>query len=150
MISSRVVRLLILPDAADLVELKNVELVPAKDVSPLIQLISAPLNYANVPEVRGNAVRVRFNSRSVPGAVGAELEISKPNCFYDNFEDITDQSPVQTTVSVRSCRGMIELSGASFKGAFQVPGYYQMRAFCLDVNGNRIGEASEPLTIMRI
>jgi hypothetical protein len=125
------------------VVMRNFKLVSSDLVCPDLSISTAKVDGNGVAHVAAGNVIVELDSRKVVGASTFEIEIGKVNYFFDNFERVIAASPVATTVRTSLKAPRTHIDEANFK----TPGFYELRARCLDVAGKPIGEYSDNLTL---
>jgi hypothetical protein len=81
----------------------------------------------------------------VEGTNSLQLEISRPNYFFDNFLDQSKIEPVAVEMNLPADTKAFKLR--CDRKIFPVPGYYQVRLSCLNSLGKPIGVSSDPVTI---
>lgn len=133
-----------LPDAAE-VSLKNVRLVSGDMMIPYIDLDGYRQLNNGEYEVGSEPLTFLFDASIVPGATQVELEITRPNYFFDNYLMATDESEVARRLVVRLPRGATRL-GPEY---FPVPAYYEVRIRALNEKNMPLGDFSDPVTILR-
>jgi len=141
-INSFVIRLF----EADTIEVSNVKLVKADKLVPFAGVKDlVPLNSGEY--VIGNdPVVLLFDGTRVPGAKAIEIEVTKPNYFFDNYLMGTRESAVDHVLTVNLTRGATELKPSYF----QEPAYYEIRVRCIDENKKPVGEWSDSVTFMKM
>lgn len=125
------------------IAIRDVKVVPARQVVPTLIGTGVESSVGCLPFVDGMPLQV--NAVDVPGARALQLEISKCNYFFDNYEEANEQSAVQVVRKVEKLSGAISLS----KHECAEPGYYQIRIRALGDNAEPIGEYSDPVTVIR-
>lgn len=125
------------------VTMRNFRLLSADQVSPSMILSNKKCDGTGIYKTSSADVVVSINQRQVKGATGFEIEIGKVNYFFNNFEKVAVASPVQSTVRAGSDVSTVHIDA----NEFATPGFYELRARCLDVAGQPIGEYSDNLTL---
>jgi hypothetical protein len=144
--------LMIIPGAADTVEISNVRLLSASTTGPRLT-VKEPENAAGIVQLRQPNFSCFTSAQDTPGAVAIALELGKPNCFFDNFgqSDTGDASDmVAETKRLQGKQGSFCVSGAEFAKTFPNKSFYQLRARCIDGSGKAVGGFSDPVTIQVI
>jgi hypothetical protein len=139
--------LLILPGTAEQVSLKNIRLVRSEIESPTLQSIPNHLTGPGIVTLAAKKLRMVVNPRSVPGAASALIEVGKPSSFYDTIEDAGTSAETSAVINA-NLGGETTITGAQFKSIFKNPGFYQLRARCLDSQAKPIGYFSDPITVL--
>ncbi|HVV73525.1 MAG TPA: hypothetical protein VHI52_18775 [Verrucomicrobiae bacterium] len=122
--------------------IKDIRLVKGDIVAPAIVLKGQALDATGVQTPPGGWILANLDVRSMRSIQGVAVEISKPNFFFDNFENESEDapSPVQAKLDLTS--------GAPLAPQyFKTPGYYQLRARCYSQPGHYVGEYSDPVTV---
>jgi hypothetical protein len=123
--------------------MRNFRLLSANEVSPSIVLSNRKCDGTGIYKTSSADVVVTFDQRQVEGAKGFEIEIGKVNYFFNNFEKVAGASPVQSTVRAGVDVSTVQLDAREFA----TPGFYELRARCLDQAGKPLGEYSDTLTL---
>lgn len=124
-------------------DIRHPRLIADVSVAPVIELPDLKPNFANVAPFHAPSVRLLFDGRNVDNASGVEVQVSKPNYFFDNFKEQDEKSFVAHRLTNGSVFGELALP----EKLFSSNGYYQIRSRCLDNMGLPVGEFSEPLTV---
>ena len=85
--------ILILPGGAQQVEFRNIQLVSAAAVAPLVSVVGRSVNNAGIIETSAKELALSL-SRPPTGAIEYQIQIGKPNFFLDNF----NQADVGTAI----------------------------------------------------
>lgn len=125
------------------VSMRNFRLLSASEVCPTLRLTSGACDGTGIYKIDSEDVTVAVDPRHVTGAAGYAVEIGKVNYFFNNFEKVAGASPVQTTVRTRGSDWTLRIDAKEFA----TPGFYELRARCLDKTGKPIGEYSDNLTL---
>ncbi|CAN5481209.1 hypothetical protein BH10CYA1_BH10CYA1_56940 [soil metagenome] len=125
------------------VVMRNFQLLSANLVCPTLTLLNGKADGAGIYRIDGENVTVNLDAREVKGAARFEVEVGKVNYFFNNFEKVTTSSPVAAAVRTKLSAPQIQIDAKNFA----VPGFYELRARCLDVDGKPIGEYSDILTL---
>jgi len=112
-------------------------------VSPTISLANEKSDGAGINHIHGQNVILTLDARDVSGATSFEVEVGKVNYFFNNFEKVTTSSPVEFTVRSALNAPQVKIAASNFAR----PGFYELRARCLDAAGKPIGEYSDNLTL---
>jgi hypothetical protein len=136
--SGSIGKLLVCPDAAERVEIRDIRLVPAQLVAPGLASPLCRENNSGIVEISGKSVALETDTRSVPNAAKAVIQVSNPNCFFDNFEIGEAPTAVSKTIESGSAIHRLTISGSEFSTTFPSSGFYQLRARCVDNNGRHI------------
>lgn len=92
-----------------------------------------------------DGMKLRCDASAVTGAKQLQLEISKCNYFFDNYEEANEQSAVQVVRLLQGVSGEITLTNQDFPET----GYYQVRVKALGDDTDPVGEYSDPVTLVR-
>lgn len=131
---------------ADTIEVSNVRLLKADKLVPFAGLKDLePLNTGEY--VIGNdPIVFLFDGQNIPDAKSVEIEITKPNYFFDNYLMGTRESAVNHVLHVDLNRGASLLKPS----LFDEPAYYEIRVRCLDAAKKPVGEWSDSVTVMKM
>ncbi|MBX9696058.1 MAG: hypothetical protein K2Z81_26965, partial [Cyanobacteria bacterium] len=106
-----------------------------------------PLNSGEYLIEKWVPVTVLFNGSSNTSAKATEIEISKPNYFFDNRLRGTDSgSAVAWRLTVNAPKGLTDIH----PNLFTEPGYYEVRMRSLDEKKNPLGAWSDAITILKL
>ncbi|MBX9666452.1 MAG: glycosyltransferase family 39 protein [Candidatus Obscuribacterales bacterium] len=131
---------------ADTIEVSNIKLVRRDRLIPYAALHDPkPLNTGEYV-IKDEKVMFVFDGSKVASARYAEIEVTKPNFFFDNFLMGTRANPVHSTLNVDQNRGVVELQPS----LFPKPAYYEVRVRCLDGAKKPAGTWSDPVTLLKI
>lgn len=125
------------------VTLKNFKLLSADTISPTLRLVDGACDGAGIYRTDSSRVAVSLDSRGVKGATGYEIEVGKVNYFFNNFEKVEGASPVQMSATTPLKSPIVQFNAQDFP----VPGFYELRARCIDSAAKPIGEYSDILTL---
>lgn len=131
---------------ADTIEVSDVHLVkgdkllPFAGVKDLKQLTSGEHVIGNDPVV------FLFDGTKIPNANSVEIEITKPNFFFDNYLMGTKESAGAHILGVNLVRGATILKPELFPD----PAYYEIRVRCLDANKQPVGVWSEAVAVVKM
>lgn len=125
------------------VTMRNFQLLSSNLVCPTISLLSGKSDGAGINRVDSQTVNLNLDARDVKNAASVEVEIGKVNYFFNNFEKVRSTSPVETTVRTALNAPQLHIDAKNFA----TPGFYELRARCLDADGKPIGEYSDNLTL---
>jgi hypothetical protein len=134
------------PGVATTAELRNIRVVADRTITPQLSLVGPQENASGYRELPQPPLTVRVDARGVEGAATACVEITKPNFFFDSFEQSDDSSAVGATIPV-GLNGDVTIKDAMFKKAFSGDGFYQIRVRCFDARRKPVGEPSDPLSV---
>ncbi len=136
------VQLLLPPQ--DEMELRNLKLVSDSALVPVIRVKGATENTVGCFDLTRHAV-LQTDTGSIPGATNVQFELSKCNFFFDNYDEVHEQSAVQRIERVKGTAAQFILHLKDLESS----GYYQVRVRALDSFGNALGEYSDPVTFAR-
>lgn len=130
--------------AVDRIELSKFRLVPAHRYCPSIGVQGqAPAGtgvYRYVDELN-----IQVDALTVGSAQKVDLEVSKPDFFFDNFTEEMQGSALMRTVHLNEKNGKIKASELGIVS----PGYYELRARALDSKNEPIGEYSDTVVLAK-
>ncbi len=131
---------------SDRLEVSDVRLVKGDKLLPFAGLKDLkPLNSGEY--VIGNDPLVfLFDASNIPDAKSVEIEITKPNFFFDNYLMGTKESAVGKTLGVDLARGATILKSS----LFAEPAYYEIRVRGLDANKQPVGVYSEAVSVVKM
>lgn len=127
-------------EVSDVRLVKGDKLLPFAGVKDLKPLNSGEYVIGNDPVV------FLFDGLKIPDAKSVEIEITKPNFFFDNYLMGTKESAVAHTLAVDLVRGATILKPE----LFNEPAYYEIRVRCLDQNKQPLGVWSEAVTVVKM
>lgn len=133
---------LLLPLTAD-IKIRDLRLVSARGVAPVVRSMTAESSVGCVPF--SNGMKVNADATRVIGATSFEVQISKCNYFYDNYEEAKEAAAVAATRTYQHTKADVILTDRDMPE----DGYYQVRVRALDRQGRPVGEFSDALTIKR-
>lgn len=125
------------------IEMKDFKLLSADTVCPSLALVNAKCDGAGIYRTDAAKVLLAINAQKVVGVDGFEIEIGKVNYFFNNFEKVDGASPVQSTVRADINAPSVFIDAKEFS----TPGFYEVRARCVNKDGKPIGEYSDTLTL---
>jgi hypothetical protein len=141
-IKSLVIRLF----EAETIEVSDVRLIKADKLIPFCGLKDLePLNSGEYV-IGKEPIVLLFDGERIPNAKSIEVEVTKPNYFFDNYLMGTRESAVNHTLSVNLTRGAAVLKPSLFDEV----AYYEIRVRCIDANKQPVGEWSEAVTVMKM
>jgi hypothetical protein len=123
--------------------MRNFRLLSSNLLCPTIEVLGAQPDNAGIAHVDSQNVTVKLSPRDVKEAAFFAIEIGKVNYFFNNFEKVTTTSPVEATVQTSVNASEVHIDGKNFA----TPGFYELRARCLDSHGKPVGEYSDNLTL---
>ncbi len=127
-------------EVSDVRLVKGDKLLPFAGVKDLKPLNSGEYVIGNDPVV------FLFDGLKIPDAKSVEIEITKPNFFFDNYLMGTKESAVAHTLAVDLVRGATILKPE----LFSEPAYYEIRVRCLDEKKQPLGVWSEAVTVVKM
>ena len=131
---------------ADTIEVSDVKLLKADKLVPFAGLKDLePLNTGEYVMGKDPLVLL-FDGQNVPNASSVEIEITKPNYFFDNYLMGTRESAVAHVLQVDLNRGATVLKPSLFDEV----AYYEIRVRCLDSRKKPVGEWSDSVTVMKM
>ncbi len=125
------------------VVMRNFKVLSSNLLCPTLSLANAKTDGAGINRVDDQSVIVNLDARDVKDAAAFEIEIGKVNYFFNNFEKVTAASPVATAVQTSLSSPRVKLDAKNFV----TPGFYELRARCLDTAGKPLGEYSDSFTL---
>lgn len=129
---------------AESIRVRAIRLLPDSMVAPLLTFSSGDRFFAD----SGSGDKVlMLDKRKVNGACSMQLEIGKPNFFFDNFYGRKDDDAVAFRVPLPGGEKTVSL--VDLYKYFPSPGYYQVRLRCLDRSGAVVGSCSDAVTLLR-
>ncbi|HEY9786190.1 MAG TPA: hypothetical protein V6D17_12355, partial [Candidatus Obscuribacterales bacterium] len=120
--------------------IRKVSLVPAADLVPGLSIASAIETNEGVVSANTFPLELSIDCQ-VAGAREVELQIGKPNFFFENFQE-DDSVPVDCNVRIPATRKRFALT----RNVLQGSGYRQIRARVIDKSGKQ-GEFSDAITL---
>lgn len=135
------------PDASDYMQIRNVRLLKAQAVAPSVVAPRMQENGSGVIYLKDQSLELSFDGREVPGVASVEIQVSKPDFFFDNFYEADGEPAAGSSMLSRQNPGHLDLKGTQFQLLFPTPAYYQIRARCRDKHGQPVGEYSDAITI---
>lgn len=127
-------------EVSDVRLVKGDKLLPFAGVKDLVPLNSGEYVIGNDPVI------FLFDGTKIPDAKSVEIEITKPNFFFDNYLMGTKESAVAHTLAVELVRGATILKPE----LFNEPAYYEIRVRCLDAKKQPLGVWSESVTVVKM
>jgi hypothetical protein len=124
-------------------KMRNFKIVASGLVAPSIALLDVACNNMGVYAISGQDAQLSVEGSKVQGCSQLQLEISKPNYFFENMPDDASGEAVLNRVTQPTSGGKVTLPARLFPEI----AYYQIRAVCLDAQGEAVGEKSDPVTI---
>ncbi|MBS1989152.1 MAG: hypothetical protein JSS83_01470 [Cyanobacteria bacterium SZAS LIN-3] len=135
----------------------DLKILPAAAVAPQLQLHAGSQNlkasqigvYSIKPDAQPTlAVKLpETGSGPAAGATEVELQISKPNAFFENFKEADQNQALQETrkvsVSSRDAAGRVEFKLPALGSGAN----YEVRARLLGADGRTAGDFSDPLVL---
>jgi hypothetical protein len=125
------------------IEVKDMRLLSARGLVPAIAIANAQASNIGVYSIGKDGVLLDFDANAVEGCVAVKIEVSKPNYFFEGLPEEENKEAIMTTVIQPVRRGRLNITS----NVFPSPGYYELRALCLDKKGKPIGERSDAITI---
>lgn len=136
-----------LPDKAS-ISVKNIRLIDASNRIPLLFLKDHKrLNSGEyVIEDINETIELLFDASKVEDSSSIEVEISKPNFFYDSYLMGERETEVAHLLKVGLTKGRTAIKPKYF----EKPAYYQIRIRARDQKENPVGAYSDPVTLLRL
>jgi len=129
------------------VTLRNLQVIPAQMCAPKLSPKSVTENGAGFIELRGaDNLALLLDRGKIPGATGFQVEVGKPNFFFENFDENSNVDVVKERILVASTGGATA-SLTIPPETFPTAGFCQIRARCVTRSGEPIGEFSDTLTV---
>ena len=125
------------------IEVKDVQLISAKELVPEISIRNARPNNMGVYTIGKDNVCLEFDASAIKDCAAVKIEVSKPNYFFEGMSQKAIKDAIMTTAVQTGRKGQLKIAG----DVFSLPGYYELRALCLDKKGIPIGERSDSITI---
>ncbi|PWT99351.1 MAG: hypothetical protein C5B53_05500 [Candidatus Melainabacteria bacterium] len=132
-----------LPDPT--LNLAGIRLISANALMPSITVVRAVPNNLGVYPIAQNGLSINFDASMVKDCQALRVEISKPNFFYEGLSEQEGKDATMTTIIQRGAKGQTTIPGQVFAS----PGYYELRACCLNDKGASTGDYSDPITTIR-
>lgn len=98
--------------------------------------------YAHLSQ-QDRVLKLDYSGTRVPNCKDIELEIARPNAWFEEHNTATPTRIGWKKVDCRGTNGSIELK----RELFLQPGLYELRPWALDANGARVGVAGDHITI---
>ncbi|MBX3138890.1 hypothetical protein KF707_21870, partial [Candidatus Obscuribacterales bacterium] len=131
---------------ADTIEVSDVKLLKADKIVPFAGLKDLePLNTGEYV-IGKEPLVLLFDGQNIPNAESVEIEVTKPNYFFDNYLMGTRETAVNHVLQVGLNRGATVLK----QSFFEEPAYYEIRVRCLDAEKKPVGEWSDSVTVMKM
>lgn len=133
---------------ADTIEIKNVRLVKGTRLIPFITLLNRePLSSGEYVLNDDSALNLIFESRQIDGAAAAQIEVTRPNYFFDNYLMGSGETPTAKRLVVNMPHGITPLDS---KRLFPIPAYYEIRLRALDLDNRPVGVWSDAITVVKM
>lgn len=133
---------------ADTIEIKNVRLLKGTRLIPFITLLNRePLSSGEYVLKDESALNLIFESRQIDGAAAAEIEVTRPNYFFDNYLMGSGETPTARRLVVKMPHGITPLDS---KKLFPIPAYYEIRLRALDLDNRPVGVWSDAITVVKM
>jgi hypothetical protein len=121
----------------------NLQLVQTKEVAPHLAIEGGKQVNTGVYVFAGT--HPSLSVKPLKGSSALEIQISKPNCFFENLSGKEEMLIGKTMITpVGNSAAVVATLKAS---DITQPGFYQIRTRCLNKNGAALGEFSEIETI---
>jgi hypothetical protein len=133
-----------LPASASSISIRKMRLISCTEIAPSIDIEGLQASNIGVYSSFGS-LRVKVDTSGIRDCHGIELQITKPNYFFENFSEEEVAQALLKFIKKTSVEPVFELPESTFVSS----GYYQLRAVALDENGKEMGEPSGPVTIYR-
>lgn len=124
--------------------IKSISFLPASRVAPCLSMKGAARSMRGVYEQVPGSAELTFDGTRVTGAAAVELEVSRPDCFFENR---LERAPEAAVMPQRLTRAGLKGAQSLDYFALSTHAYYQIRARCLDRNGAPCGIFSDPVTV---
>ena len=131
---------------AERVQISNACLVSGAQLIPSVDLPDLEPLSSGEFVVDASPVVLAYDGTHIDGCSSFEVEVSKPNYFFDNFLLGTSDSAVGQHFFLENRGGRTILQS----GCFPKPAYYEVRLRALDSLGKPIGAWSESLAILKL
>ena len=130
------------------IDVKNIRLTYDQNSIPVVLVRnSTRLNSGEyVIEKMSDPVELAFDASQVERAEKIEIEVSKPNFFFDSYLMGEKETAVDHNLVVNMKNGFTAIAPRYF----EKPAYYQIRIRALDEKEKPVGELSDPVTILRL
>jgi len=154
--SGDIVKLRLGLPAATSLKVKGLRIVSAGNLVPDLVVDKLQPDNTGVYTIDAEAAITLFTyGANVPQCEAVKIELSKPNFFFENLPEAmvgaTEKAKGSNndTAVLKSfiCQGAVGSRTLSHT-EFPSPGYYQLRATCLNQAGAMIGERSDSLTVI--
>lgn len=133
---------------ADTIEIKNVRLVKGSRLIPFITLLQRePLSSGEYVLNDDSQINMIFDGRHIDGAAAAEIEVTRPNYFFDNYLMGSGETPTAKRLVVKMPHGITPLDA---KRLFPIPAYYEIRLRSLDLEERPVGVWSDAITVVKM
>lgn len=133
---------------ADTIEIKNVRLVKGTRLIPFITLLNRePLSSGEYVLNDDSQINLIFDGRHIDGAAAAEIEVTRPNYFFDNYLMGSGETPTAKRLVVKLTQGITPLDA---KRLFPIPAYYEIRLRALDIQDRPVGVWSDAITVVKM
>jgi hypothetical protein len=154
--SGSIVKLRLDLPASKSMKVKNLQLVSAGNLVPELTIERLKPDNTGVYCLGKEPLNLIVDGACVPDCESVRIELSKPNFFFEN----QPESTIGTTASrAEASNPSAVLKSFVCQGApgnlkmlcteFPSPGYFQLRATCLDKDKKPIGERSDSLTLFK-
>lgn len=125
------------------VKLTQMQLISAGSLVPTISIANKQENNLGHYPTGKEGVQVDFDARSIKYCTAVRIDISKPNFFFEGLSQEESKEATQTSLIQTATNGQVHIPANTFPS----PGYYELRAACLDAGGRLVGELSDPLVL---
>jgi hypothetical protein len=119
-------------------------LVSASELVPELTIRNAVPSNIGVYAINKNGLSINFDTTKVKDCRGLEIEISKPNFFFEGLSDPEKKDAIMTRLTQGAIKGQLTIPRKTFIS----PAYYELRAHCLNDKGSSVGEYTDPITLI--
>lgn len=123
----------------------DVRLVSASELVPELTVANAVPSNIGVYAINKHGLSINFDASKLKDCRSVEIEISKPNFFFEGLSDREKKDATMTRLTQRAIKGELVIPRKTFIS----PAYYELRAHCLNDKGTTAGEYSDPITVIR-
>lgn len=135
---------LMLPPGCEL-KIKSIEVVRPETVMPSLTFANSGYfgtkGYLHISD-KDNSQTIAFDTREIAGAVGARVEITRPNLLFERQNTTLASKVIAQTINTGK-KTTVTLTEDQFPAA----GIYELRVRAVDSAGNPVGVASDHIVI---
>ncbi len=139
-------RLVLALPACEQIELRNPRLRPSKELVPGLRMLGFDESIEGAYLVPlGQRPELLVDAEDIPGSAAIELQVSRPDFFFDNLPQDHAGSDVAIAATGRRPIKAGKITVPAY--LFPESSYYQIRVRAASSEGKPIGEFSDPVTL---